>query len=127
LRRVLWLHVLVHRDDALEAAGLGLILLACCLRNTRLDRLELLDTRLDPLLVSLQQALADIELACAGIELLAARLQPFEHGSLLGRDRRGLCDGGGHLGRSGFARTLARRLLLLWPADRSRDLGCRLL
>src|SRR5215472_3948536 len=83
------LHVLVKRNEAFEAGGLGLVFLHGLDLDAALDLLDLGEMRLDALLGGLDQVFADVELAGARVELFAALLQPFENGALGARRQRG--------------------------------------
>jgi hypothetical protein len=82
-------HVLVERDEAFEAGGLGLVFLLGLDLDAALDLLDLGEMRVDALLGGLDQVFADVELAGARVELFAALLQPLQDGALgAGRQRR---------------------------------------
>src|SRR6202022_4201083 len=83
---ILRLHALIHGDDALEARGVGLGLLAGRGGDLGLAGLGVFDLGLDALLGRFQQALADLDLACPRVEFLAARLQPLQDRALGRRD-----------------------------------------
>ena len=82
LGSVLRLHVLVHGDEALEACGLGLVLLLGRGRDARLDALHLLDAALDAFFRGFQKALANVDFPSARFDFLAPALKPLEDRAL---------------------------------------------
>src|SRR6266436_4583113 len=124
---VLRLHGLVHRNDALEARGIGFALLSGRRRDPRFDRLQFLDPGFDAFFGGLEQALANVDFARTRLELLPPRLQPLENRALRRRHRLallGLCGGAVELRR--FRRGGGGRFggfLLGFFLNRTRDIS----